>query len=188
MYRENDIALNHVRNLFSHLFEFDCVASFHAPLHIDTKQLLLVHESPTAAVRALFRECFPFTLALGTLLLHFHLHHAHVNSLRCLASAFTLITNLHLSAFSACTLAFTAVNLAIDVEVRLSPDVQLLKRGLNSKLLSGAFLTSVLVSALFESLNLIDALLVVNLPFGLVGQHFIGSGHFGEFRCGVLVP
>jgi hypothetical protein len=129
--REYDIALNHVRNLFSHLFEFDCVASFHAPFHVDAKQLLFVHQSSAAAVRTLLGESFPFTRTLGTLLLHFHLHHAHVDSLRCLASAFTLIAHLHLSTLSACTLTLTAVNLAINVEVRLSPDVQFLKRGLN---------------------------------------------------------
>lgn len=165
---KNYVTLDHVGHLLAHLFKLDGVAILHASLHINTEQLLFVHQPASPAVRTLFCECFALALTLGALLLHFHLHHAHVDPLRGLPSALTLLADLHLAALSASALTLAAIHLAIDVEVRVSPVVQLLESGFDRQFLRGSFLPAVLISSLLEPINLIEALLVVDLAFGLV--------------------
>lgn len=163
---EYNVALEHIRNLFSLALELNCVAVLHAWLDIDLKSLWFGHETTTPALGTHLRKHLAFALTLVTRLLHLHLHHAHINVLHNDALPLALITNLHIASLSPSPLTLITVNLARHMQLSVRTFIKFLQCGFDSQFIIRAFLSA--ISTLFIAVNFIFTLLVVNLALGVI--------------------
>ena len=113
---EDDVALNHVGNLLSFLFEYDLITIFHAFLDFHSELFTFCYYSFSSTYPAVF--CISPTLATTLLarLLHLHLHNTHVYSLHGYTSTFADWAFFSLATFCSGALAFTAVYVPVNVE------------------------------------------------------------------------
>ena len=71
---ENEVSLDHVRDLFSLSFEYDIISIFHALLDLNTECLDIIHNLTALAMRTVGGIGLPSSTTAVTVSLHLHLH------------------------------------------------------------------------------------------------------------------
>lgn len=174
----NDVALQHVRYLLS-LALIDYLLAISHTFHDVNNELFLLHDNlATAALTTVLLVCAALTAAFVTRLLHLNLHEAHVLKHLDLSLALALRASLGFAAFGAGALALFAVDIPVYVKVLGGSHIELFETHREINLVLGSF--HALITAALVALNLVFALLVVDLPLLIVGEHLVRSVDFGE--------
>jgi hypothetical protein len=112
LHGENEVSLDHVRDLFGLTFEYELISIFHALLDLNAEGLDIIHDLAALAMRAVGSIGLPSSTTTVTVSLHLHLHsepHLHLLHDNALAIAFRALFGLAVLSTSAATL------LAVDV-------------------------------------------------------------------------
>ena len=109
---ENEVSLDHVRDLLGLTFKYKLISVFHALLHLYAECLLIINNFAALAMRAVSSIGLPSSTTAVTVSLHLHLHsesHLYLLHDNALAIAFRAHFGLAVLSSSAATL------LAVDV-------------------------------------------------------------------------
>ena len=112
LHGENEVSLDHVRDLFGLTFEHKLISIFHALLDLNAEGLDIIHDLAALAMRAVRSIGLPSSTTAVTVSLHLHLHsesHLHFLHDNALTIAFRAHLGLAVLSSSAATL------LAVDV-------------------------------------------------------------------------
>lgn len=157
-----DITLNLVVNLLSLTLKNNCIAIFHSFFHIYFEYFLLINKTMVTSV-TMFLKSLALAITLGAMLLHIHLHKAHIDHLVDNSSALTLGTHFQFSTFSTCAFAMFTIHFSFNTNWWMSSQVQFFERSFDCDLVIGTLLT--MISSLFDTLKRFFALLIINLAF-----------------------
>ena len=147
---KRNVALDHVRNLFTLLFVQKFFIVGHTPFNIDNKILSLHDESFAATVDTIFEMRSAFALAYGTHRLRLHLHESHIDLLHDDALPVTLGALFSFAAFSPRPATLMTIDISIYGELLHCAVVKLLQSYPNLHLTRRTFLTVVPTSVLLK--------------------------------------
>ena len=95
---ENEVSLDHVRDLFGLSFEYDLISVFHALLHLNAESLDIIHNLAALTMRTVGSIGLPSSTTAVTVGLHLHLHsESHLYLLHNDALAITFRAHLSLA-------------------------------------------------------------------------------------------
>lgn len=108
---ENEVSLDHVRDLFGLSFEYDLISIFHALLHFNTECLDIIHNLAALAMRTIGSIGLPSSTTAIAVSLHLHLHsESHLNLLHNDALAITFGAHFSLAVLSSSASTLLAVD------------------------------------------------------------------------------
>ena len=179
------VTLQHVRHLLTQSLVYNLLFVYHSWYNLQVEPFLLHDDLSATADLAILLVRASFALALATGLLGLYLHEAHILRHPNHALAFTLWACLCLAAFSSTALASRTVDVSAHIELLKHACVELLERNFHVNFTLRPL--HPIVTTSLVPLDLILALLIVDLPLGLVCQHFVGSIYLRELLCSIFI-
>ena len=119
---ENEVSLDHVRDLFSLSFEYYIISIFHALLDLNTECLDIIHNLTALAMRTVGGIGLPSSTTAVTVSLHLHLHsESHLHFLHDYTLTITFGAHFCFSIFGSSASTLLAVDVPGYRHVSLGP-------------------------------------------------------------------
>ena len=181
----NDVALEHVWYLLSLTLEDYLLPVCHSLRDVYLESFWLHLDFAPLASGTVFLIGAPFTFAFIARLLHLHLHKAHVLDNFDLSRALALWTGLGFAALSTRTFAFGAVDVPLHCEFLANAIVQFVKGHLKADF--ALWPLHPIVASALVSLDLVLALLIINLFLNFVSENLMSSVDLCELLSRILI-